>query len=108
MKDVFFWELARRSGNHWEEIGLYLNVDFDFQEQLRSDFPPGVPGNAVKCSMRMFVKWRQSGGKTLRDLHDALMEAQEGGMAAFVMHNARQYHRARSRTKRQPRNVDLD
>ncbi len=91
MSQVFYLELAKRCGGNWEEIGLYLGVGFDFLEQLRKDFPPGVEGNIVSFALRLFVRWRKSGGKTLKDLHDALVGAGEGTLASFVLENAKKY-----------------
>ncbi len=82
MKDVFFLKLAQKAGSHWAEIGVYLDMDYD---SLPSE------GDTVKCAMQVFMRWRQSGGKTLRDLHRALLEAQQGSMAYFVVQKARGY-----------------
>ncbi len=89
MKDEFYLKLAKNAGSNWKEIAVCLGIDYDSLDQL----PSQVAGNPVLCAMEVFVRWRKSGRKTLRDLHDALMDAQEGAMAAFVVQSARQYRR---------------
>ncbi len=91
LREVFYHLLAKRAGPNWEEIGLYLDVEYGFMDQLRMDYPSGVEGNSVSCARRVFIKWMKSGGKTLKDLHDALLEAEQGAMASFVLHKATKY-----------------
>ncbi len=89
MGEAFYQELAKRAAAQWKTIALHLGVESDFLDQLRLDFPPGVGGNVVNCARRVFLRWSKSGGKTLKDLHDALVEAKEGALARFVFQTAK-------------------
>ena len=75
-----------------EELGLHLDLDSTTLEQLRLDFPPGVPDNCTRCAFRVFMAWmHRRTGTTLQELHDALLQAQQGNVAAFVKDSARKY-----------------